>query len=49
MPHKLLALELFLTRFPEWRGKVTLIQVVALTYIYYILYYVCIYVLCVYV
>jgi len=27
MPHKLLALELFLTRFPEWRGKVTLIQV----------------------
>lgn len=27
MPHKLLALEQFLTRFPEWRGKVTLIQV----------------------
>ncbi len=27
MPHKLLALELFLTRYPEWRGKVTLIQV----------------------
>eukprot|EP00624_Nannochloropsis_granulata_P007881 evm.model.NODE_9905_length_21420_cov_21.470634.3 len=27
MPHKLLALELFLTRHPEWRGKVTLIQV----------------------
>lgn len=27
MPHKLLAFELFLTRHPEWRGKVTLIQV----------------------
>ena len=27
MPHKLLALELFLTRFPEWRGKCTLIQI----------------------
>ncbi|CAM9876496.1 unnamed protein product [Ascophyllum nodosum] len=27
MPHKLLGLELFLNRYPEWRGKVTLIQV----------------------
>lgn len=27
MPHKLLGLELFFTRYPEWRGKVTLIQV----------------------
>mmetsp|Transcript_11551 Transcript_11551/g.33364 ORF Transcript_11551/g.33364 Transcript_11551/m.33364 type:complete len:1079 (-) Transcript_11551:351-3587(-) len=27
MPHKLLGLELFLARRPEWRGKVTLIQV----------------------
>lgn len=27
MPHKLLALEQFLTRFPEYQGKVTLIQV----------------------
>ncbi|CAM9630634.1 unnamed protein product, partial [Phaeothamnion confervicola] len=26
MPHKLLGFELFLTRHPEWRGKVTLIQ-----------------------
>ncbi|CAN0211754.1 unnamed protein product, partial [Ectocarpus sp. 4 AP-2014] len=27
MPHKLLGLELFLNRYPDWRGKVTLIQV----------------------
>jgi len=27
MPHKLLGLELFLARHPEWRGKVTLIQI----------------------
>eukprot|EP00611_Tribonema_gayanum_P004565 TRINITY_DN1376_c0_g1_i1.p1 TRINITY_DN1376_c0_g1~~TRINITY_DN1376_c0_g1_i1.p1 ORF type:complete len:1060 (-),score=283.32 TRINITY_DN1376_c0_g1_i1:298-3147(-) len=27
MPHKLLGLELFFTRYPEWHGKVTLIQV----------------------
>jgi len=27
MPHKLLGLELFLQRYPEWQGKVTLIQV----------------------
>jgi trehalose-6-phosphate synthase len=27
MPHKLLGLELFLNHHPEWRGKVTLIQI----------------------
>ena len=27
VPHKLLGLELFLTHYPEWVGKVTLIQV----------------------
>ena len=27
MPHKLLGLELFLARYPEWNGRVTLIQV----------------------
>ena len=27
MPHKLLGLELFLARYPEWRGRVTLIQI----------------------
>ena len=26
-PHKLLGLELFLRRFPEWQGKVVLVQV----------------------